>query len=121
MNCLQLEDLFQPTAELFTDLLENHTSFLSEDELNMILYILVSPWAEQYNQQLRDGNFDFDSRAFGYLLLAFAGAIIPELARNCGDPSSAPGILLSNLITLLTCKGYAAVDDKFFVPTLEFW
>lgn len=119
MSCLVEDDLYQTTAELFTDILLSYSKFLNQDELQMLFSLLSSQWAQGKFIRLSQGDFEFDSLQFGNLLIGFGDAIVPDLARKTYDTPSQQ--FLTCLNDLLACKGYAVEEDKIFVPALEFW
>lgn len=119
MSCLIEDELYQITAELFSDILLNYSKFLSQEELQMLFSLLSSPWSQEKFIRLTQGDFEFDSLQFGNLLIGFGDAIVPDLARKVHDTPSQQ--YLTCLNDLLACQGYAVEEDKIFVPALEFW
>lgn len=119
MACLVEEDLYQVTAELFTEMLTNYSKFLSQDDVQMLFSLLSSSWSQERFNRLIQGDFDFYTIQFGNLLLAFGDAIMPDLAQKTSDVSLQQYLI--GLNGLLACNGYAVEEDKIFVPALEFW
>lgn len=118
MSCLEEEDIYPVAAELFIDILQNFSSFLSMDDLNLLFKLLTgSHWAKKYHAQLMEGDFDVEPMQYGYFAIALGNSIIPQLARDCKNNNA----LLTILADLLACKGYAVEEDKIFVAALEFW
>lgn len=117
--CLAEEDLYEVTAELFTEVLSNYSKFMSEDELQMLFSLLSSSWSQERFSRLLNGDFNFYALQFGNLLIGFGDAIISDLARKTDDVALQR--FLIGLNDLLACKGYAVEEDKMFILALEFW
>ena len=113
------EEMYQETAELFSEILSNYSKFLSEQDLQSISSLLTSQWSQERYTRLVQGDYDFASFQFGQLLLAFGDATVQDLARKSSDGPSQE--FLSCLNGLLAAEGYAVAEDKIFVPALEFW
>jgi hypothetical protein len=101
-----------------TDILANHPGLLTQLQYEMLATILTSQPASQRYCSLMEADSDFDSFQFGQLLLAFADATLDQLMRAADTRSTS---LLSTLCSFLSAHGHPGVDDKIFVPTLEFW
>ncbi|APA08045.1 hypothetical protein sscle_03g028150 [Sclerotinia sclerotiorum 1980 UF-70] len=114
------DDLYAITVELFTDILANYSSFLSENDFAMLYDLFSSSWAQEKYTRLIQGDFDFDSLQFGQFLLSFGDATVQDLAQNITtDPRSQQ--ILSALVGLLGADGYIVSEDRIFVPAVEFW
>jgi hypothetical protein len=104
--------------ELVTDVLTNFPSLLTEEHYSMLLDILRSPWAQDLYQKLVRDDFEFETFQFAQLLLGFGEARVDGLIRSDDERSRS---LLLSLCGLLSVPGYPGVEDKVFIPTLEFW
>lgn len=104
--------------ELLTDILANFSSLLTEEHYKILTSILSSPWAQERYQRLVQDDFEFESFQFGQLLLAFGEARVGNLMRSDDEQSRS---LLLSMCGLLSARGYPAVEDKVFIPALEFW
>lgn len=104
--------------ELLADVLQNFSTIFTDEHYGMLATVLSSQWAQEHHQSLLQGDSEFGTFLFGQLLLAFAESKVEALMRSNDDQSR--GILLS-ICGLLTAEGYPAVEDRIFVPTLEFW
>ena len=118
MNCLADPDLFQPAAELFSDVLSNYSSFFTEEHYNTLASLFESPWAAEHYQRLLHGNHHEDGISFGLLMLAYGDAKVQDLMH--GTDARSQGFL-EKLTGLLAADGYLVADDTVFVPALEFW
>lgn len=118
IECLLVEDLFEPSVELLTSTLEDWESFFTTEHYSLLYSVFQSEWAQQRYQTLRQGDFEFESLQFGLFMLAFATSRVAELT-NSSNPSAQS--LLTILVDLLKVEGYPMVEDKVFVPLLEFW
>lgn len=112
MACLVDDDMYECTVELFSDVLANYSSFLSEDDLHMLFTLLGSAWSRERYNKLVQGDFEFDSLQFGHFMLAFGDATVQNLVRRPYDTNTQ--ILLSGLTGLLAAQGYAIAEDKIF-------
>lgn len=120
---LTIESLPNSTAtesslELLTDVLANYPGLLMDAHFDMLATILTDQSARRHYQSLMEVDCDFDSFQFGQLLLAYGEARVDDLIRVKGDRDAD---ILSTLCGLLTAQGHPGVDDKIFVPALEFW
>ncbi|KAL6850902.1 member of the karyopherin-beta [Amphichorda felina] len=84
----------------------------------MLADILSSAWAQERYQMVIQDDVEFESFQFGQLLLGFGEAKVESLMRS--DDEQSRGLLLS-MCELLSARGYPAVEDKVFIPALEFW
>ncbi|KAK3313452.1 armadillo-type protein [Apodospora peruviana] len=116
INTFADPDLFQDTAELFSDVLSNYSAFFTEAHYASLAAVLDSPWAAEKFRQLiqRPG----ESIAFGLLMLAYGDARVADLIESTDEQSQR---LLGRLVGLLDADGYLVGEDTIFVPALEFW
>ncbi|KAK3692694.1 armadillo-type protein [Podospora appendiculata] len=118
INCFADEELFQATAELFSDVLTNYSSFFTEAHYNSLSSLFDSDWAAQHYEQTIHGSHQEDGISFGLLMLAYGDAKVHELMARTDDRSSR---FLQRLSGLLAADGYLVGEDHVFVPALEFW
>ncbi|KAK4106167.1 hypothetical protein N658DRAFT_563094 [Parathielavia hyrcaniae] len=118
INSFADEDLFQPTAELFTDALGNYSSFFTDEHYDTLASLFESPWAAERYQRIVHGNHHEEGISFGLLILAYGDAKVQELMHSTDSRSQG---LLARLGGLLAADGYLVGDDTIFVPALEFW
>ncbi|RYP32800.1 hypothetical protein DL768_011123 [Monosporascus sp. mg162] len=117
IECLVVDDLYEPTIQLLTDTLEDWESFFTPEHISTLYAFFMSPCAQQRYQALCQGNFDSDSVKFGIFLLAFANAQQRQLMNMTDEKAMA---FLGGLTNLLKID-CSFVDDEIFVPVLEFW
>ncbi|KJZ75979.1 hypothetical protein HIM_04435 [Hirsutella minnesotensis 3608] len=115
---LAKDDLFDASAELLVDILGNYPSLLNQNHYGLLASLFEAPWAQERHLRLLQGDFDFDSMRFGELLLAFGEAKAETLMQSSSESGQ---LLLGMLCGLLTANGYPVVEDKIFVPAIEFW
>ena len=118
INSLPADTSVEATTEVLTDVLTNFPSLLAEEHYNVLADILSRPWARERYQRAVQNDFEFESFQFGQLLLGFGEAKVESLMRS-GDEQSRS--LLLSMCELLSARGYPAVEDKIFIPALEFW
>ncbi|KAK4123252.1 hypothetical protein N657DRAFT_646000 [Parathielavia appendiculata] len=118
INCFADEDLFQPTAELFTDALGNYSSFFTDEHYDTLAALFESPWAAERYQRIIHGNHHEEGISFGLLMLAYGDAKVQDLMHSTDSRSQG---FLVRLSGLLAADGYLVGDDTIFVPALEFW
>lgn len=118
IQSLENEVALDSSLELLTDILGNYSGLYTDSQYDMLATILTSQPAVQRYQSLLQVDADFDCFQFGQLLLAFGDARVDELMRADDERSLN---ILSTLCQLLLAQGHPGVDDKMFVPTLEFW
>ncbi|RFN45112.1 hypothetical protein FIE12Z_10637 [Fusarium flagelliforme] len=117
ITSLTIDELYSVSAELMTDLLSNCLLFLTDSHFENLAQLFDTPWSQRRYQELVQGDFDFDCVQFGQLMLAFGEARIDRLMQSDDSGSQR---LLSNLCGLLAAQG-DLVEDRIFVPALEFW
>ncbi|KAM3539082.1 hypothetical protein ARSEF1564_008016 [Beauveria bassiana] len=118
IELLTVGTVYDASVELLIEALSNNPSLFTPETNEVLEILLKSPWAAEYYQRMTDGDFTFDSIQFAQLLLAFAEARMPLLIQNCHADSSE---ILSHLCDLLLAQGYPVVEDRIFVPLVEFW
>ena len=118
INLLVIDSASDVAVETLVDVLANFPALFAEEHFAALMDILCSQWSQHRYQQLLQGGFDFESIQFGQLLLSFGEAKISRLMRNNDEQSRS---LLHCICGLLSAEGYPAVEDKIFVPALEFW
>lgn len=106
------------SMELLTDVAANFSTLLTREHYDLLASLLTSSWAETRYHRLVEGDFEFDSFQFGQLVLAYGEATINDLMRATDDRSRS---LLGLMCGLLSADGIPAVEDKIYVPALEFW
>jgi hypothetical protein len=119
IQCLSFDDVFEVTLELLTDILTNYSTFLREQDFTDISAWLRSRRAEAKYASLVHGDFDFESLAFGRFVLAFADAMVQDMAQNPSNSSTA--IFMNKLHGMLSCPGYPVAEDEICSLTLEYW
>ncbi|KAJ4304020.1 member of the karyopherin-beta [Collariella sp. IMI 366227] len=118
IHCFADEELFHPTAELFSDALANYSSFFTDEQYADLATLFESPWAAEHYQRLVGGNHEEDGISFGLLMLAYGDAKVQDLMHSTDARSQR---FLESLSGLLAADGYLVGDDQIFVPALEFW
>lgn len=112
------ETASEASTEALEELLSNHPNYLSQAHYSMLFDLFSSDWSHSRLQKLLQADSDFDSLLYGQLLIAFADAKMTSLMQSTSNESQT---LLSSLCRLLTAEGYPGVDDRVFVPCVEFW
>ncbi|KAJ6782897.1 hypothetical protein PWT90_04886 [Aphanocladium album] len=115
---LAVDTVYDAAAELLIETLSNSPSLFTSDHHKLFEMLFKSPWAAGFYQRIADGDFGFDAIQFAQLLLAFAETRMPLLVQSCHAGNSE---LLSHLCDILLAQGYPVVDDRIFVPVVEFW
>lgn len=118
IECLPEESLFEAATSFLAETLSSFPGFFSSQQLNLLLTVLETPWADSLLSRILSGDTEFNTFQFGLLLLAFGEATIKDLMTDPGPRSQA---FLRKLASLVTAEGWPAVDDKVFVPAVEFW
>ncbi|KAI0443870.1 armadillo-type protein [Xylaria telfairii] len=117
-NCLLVEELYEPTVELLADALNNWQQFFTRHHIDSLYILFESEWARRRYQDLVGGDFDFDAVQFGFFMLAFGDAQMVEMMDATDARAQA---FLAGLAGLMAAQGHPAVEDKIFIPALEFW
>lgn len=118
LACIQTEDLTEPTMELFIDILQNYSGFLKDEHYEALFSLFESDWSRDRYMQLVGGDFDFPLIQYGTMMIAAGDAKVMGLMEGTEAKSLR---MLQRLCGLLHCEGLLVVDDKIFVPALEFW
>ncbi|KAK4155198.1 armadillo-type protein [Chaetomidium leptoderma] len=118
INCFADADLFQPTAELFSDALANYSTFFTDEQYSTLASLFESPWAAEHYQRTLHGNHQEDGISFGLLILAYGDAKVHDLMHSTDNRSQR---FLESLSGLLAADGHLVGEDTIFVPALEFW
>ncbi|KAG5930683.1 hypothetical protein E4U42_000023 [Claviceps africana] len=115
---LTVDAQFESSAELLIEILCGCPSLLTDQHLDLLADLFVSPWSDQRYTRLVQGDDSFDSAQFGQLILAFGEERCQWLME--GNDARCRAIL-SRLCGLLTANGLPVIEDKVFVPAIEFW
>jgi hypothetical protein len=115
---LDLASPGEATIELLNEVLNNYPVLLRSDQSERLLSVLTGPQSQKRLQELLAGDEDFETISFGNLILSFAEVNHERLMQNA---SSEAQLLISMLRDLLSAKGSPVIEDRLFVPTIEFW
>ncbi|EGO57809.1 hypothetical protein NEUTE1DRAFT_122164 [Neurospora tetrasperma FGSC 2508] len=118
LNCFAIDDLFQPAAELFSDVLSNYSGFFTEAHYASLASLFDSEWAAEHYNRVIHGDHQLDGISFGLLMLAYGDAKVSDLMCSTDERSQR---FLARLAGLLAADGYLVGEDSIFVPALEFW
>ncbi|KAI1268616.1 armadillo-type protein [Xylariaceae sp. FL1019] len=118
IECLWVEELYDSTVELLTDTLNNWQPFFTKSHIDTLYLLFDSEWAQQRYQALVEGDFEFDAVQFGLFMLAFGDS---QMVETMDSSDTRAQSFLAKLAGLLTAPGHPAVEDKIFIPALEFW
>ncbi|MBE3047088.1 hypothetical protein IMZ48_32105 [Candidatus Bathyarchaeota archaeon] len=113
-------DIFTSAMELFSELLSSHHGFLTAQHIAMLLEFCRAPLASEHYGLLLQGDDSVECVQLGLFLLALGEYRVDSLLSETHDSSSSHH-LLEQLCGLLTAKGYPVVEDRIFVPAVEFW
>ena len=105
--------------ELFSELLSSHHGFLSRQHVSMLLEFCRTPLAAEHYSRLVQGDDSVECVQLGLFLLALGDSRLDSLLSETNDSHSQ--YLLERLCGLLEVKGYPVVEDRLFVPAVEFW
>ncbi|MCJ1469086.1 hypothetical protein MMC07_007719 [Pseudocyphellaria aurata] len=119
LNNLAIPDMFDVTAEFFTDVLANFAAFFTNGDFESLATILSGGSAQGYVAMLRAGDFDSTAMAFARLLFAYGDAFVQDLAKKVQDPNYSR--IMRHMVELLGCQGYAGAEDEVCSQSLEFW
>ena len=112
-------DVFTSAMELFTELLSSHQGFLTNQYVSMLLEFCGTPLVSEYYTRLVQGDDSVECVQLGLSLLALGDSRMDSFLSEARDSHSHR--LLEQLCGLLTVKGYPVVEDRVFVPAVEFW
>lgn len=118
LQCIQTEELSEPTMELFIDILQNYSGFLKDEHYEALFAFFESDWSRDRYMQLVGGDFDFALIQYGTMMISAGDAKIMTLMEDMDDASQR---MLQRLCGLLNCNGILVGEDKMFVPAMEFW
>lgn len=105
--------------ELLSETLSGTSGFLTTQHLQQLLEICIGPVGTRYYRQLLQGYPEYETLQFGLLLISFADSQMDVLTAGDLNPSSQK--LLDMLCGILSAQGFPAVEDRIFVPAVEFW
>lgn len=118
INCLPNDELYDVAVEVLIFILDDWRSFPLKDHIESLYSVFESQWGQdKYQLLLRSEDVDDEEVQFGLLMLAFAGFQKVELMDETNMRAQQ---LLTRLVGLLGANGYPGVDNKIFVPILEF-
>ncbi|KAJ2895920.1 hypothetical protein MKZ38_006038 [Zalerion maritima] len=116
--CLAEEHLYTVAVEVLSDTLTNYANFFIDEHYRQLFTLFESQWSREKYQLLLSGDEDFESVQFGLLMLSLGDAKMGDLLRNLTPQMQA---FLDGLEGLLTIKGYPVLEDRVFVPAVDFW
>ena len=119
MMALQHDQMYDAVTELFTDVLNHFPAFLTDDDFRLLSSFLSTDDARSKISRLKAGEIDEDTMPFAKLLLAYGDATVQDLARKPEDPELSQ--IIYQLLELLTCDGFGALEDEVCSQALEFW
>lgn len=112
-------EIFTAAMELFSELLSSHYGFLETQHIAMLFEFCRTPLASEHYARLTQGNDSVECVQLGLFLLALGDSRVDTLLSEAHDSHSHH--LLEQLCGLLTVKAYPVVEDRIFVPAVEFW
>ncbi|KAI1781451.1 ARM repeat-containing protein [Hypoxylon cercidicola] len=118
INCLPVDEFYDAAVTLLIDTLGDWYPFFLPEHHESLYSIFESDWARGKYEALLGGDFDFDMVEFGLLMLTFADGNVVELMDGTNEKAQR---LLAKLAGLVKADGFPVVEDKIFVPALEFW
>ncbi|KAI1384480.1 ARM repeat-containing protein [Hypoxylon trugodes] len=119
INLLPNDETYDPTIELLTTLLEDWPTFFKKEHYESLYVVFESAWGqEKYRVLIESDDMEDESVRYGSFMLAFGLSEIVAI-HNASDERAQR--FLTSLVGLLRAKGYPGVDDRIFVPALEFW
>ncbi|KAI1094600.1 ARM repeat-containing protein [Rostrohypoxylon terebratum] len=118
INCLPYEELYEAAVDLLTSVLEEWHPFLLSDHIESLYTVFESEWGQnKYRQLIENDDTDDEEALFGLFMLAFANAQVVEMMDETNVRAQR---FLTSIAGLFVAKGYPGVDNKIFVPTLEY-
>lgn len=118
IDLIQTETQFEVASDLVIEILACFPALLTEEHFQQLYSLLVSSWSnERYCRLLQDSS-NFSSAQFGQLLLSVGDEKCQYLMQANNAHSRT---LLAKLCGLLSSNGYPAIENKMFVPAVEFW
>lgn len=118
LQCVYVDQLSEPTMELFIDILQNYSGFLRDEHYEALFAFFESDWSRDRYMQLVAGDFDFSLTQYGVMMISAGDAKIMTLMEDTENSSKR---ILQRLCGLLNCNGILVAEDRMFVPALEFW
>ncbi|KAI8963555.1 ARM repeat-containing protein [Daldinia sp. FL1419] len=119
INCLPNAELYDAAVGLLTDVLEDWPLFFLQEHFESLYSVFESDWAQgRYRSLIENEEMDDDDVHFGLFMLSFGNARVQDLADGTNERAQR---FLAMLAGLLGAKGYPGVDDRIFVPSIEFW
>lgn len=118
IDCLPVDEFYDAAAALLIDVLGDWYPFFLPEHHESLYSVFESDWARRKYEALLSGDFDFDTVQFGLLMLAFADGNVVELMDGSNEKAQR---LLAKLAGLVKADGYPVIEDKVFVPAIEFW
>ncbi|OTB08480.1 hypothetical protein M426DRAFT_317105 [Hypoxylon sp. CI-4A] len=119
INCLPNDRSYSAAVELLTFLLDDWHSFLTRDNIESLYSVFESDWGQERYRLLVEGeDIDDEEVQFGLFILAFGNAQVVELMDGTDERAQR---VLSRIAGLLSAQGYPGVDNRIFVPALEFF
>lgn len=112
-------DVFASGMELFSELLSSHRGFLAPEHINALLGFCKTSLATEHYNRLIQGDDSVECVQFGHFLLTLGDSRLDALISEVHDVHSHH--LIEQLCGLLTARGHPVVDDRIFVPAVEFW
>lgn len=119
LRLLWHEGLSEVTADCLGDILNPFSAFFTGQDLETLVGFLTSEQAQNQLSSLLAGELESEPMAIARLLLAYGDASIQDLAKSLSSPTVQ--LVMSELMQLLACDGYAGVNDEICSPALEFW
>ena len=105
--------------ELFSELLSSHHGILTTGHITALLEFCKTSLAFEHYNRLIQGDDSVECVQFGHFLLALGDSRMDFLMAEVHDAQSHH--LIEQLCGLLTVRGYPVVEDRIFVPAVEFW
>ncbi|KAI1106328.1 ARM repeat-containing protein [Jackrogersella minutella] len=118
INCLPRDELYEVAVDILTFILEDWNQFLLREHIESLYTVFESEWGQnKYRILVQSDEADEEETSFGVFMLAFADAQVVELMDRTNERAQQ---FLTNLVGLLTVKGHPGVENKIFVPVLEY-
>lgn len=118
LDRLSMDSPGEATLELLTEVLNSYPILLTGAQSERLLSRLTAPESQKRYHAIIEGDDDFELVSFGNLLLNFADVNHERLIQDAGINSQ---LLLSMVRDLLSAKGCPVLEDRLFVPAIEFW
>ncbi|KAI0181051.1 ARM repeat-containing protein [Hypoxylon sp. FL1284] len=118
LDCLPFDEFYDAAAALLIEILNEWPAFFLPEHSDSLYSVLESDWAQKRYEAILGGDTDFDTFQFGMLVLAFAERNLLELMDGTNEQAQG---LLTKVAGLVKADGTPSVENKIFVPALEFW